>query len=70
MEHRCFIRGCRGSYDNGPRVRVFSFPADEELKKIWIHVIPQQNQKITKSSKVSTIFKYYFYNLPRPGFNL
>ena len=36
MEHRYFVPGCHGNYDNGPRVKVYSFPADEELKKKWI----------------------------------
>ena len=45
MGHRCFVPGYRGNYDNGPRVRVYSFPTDGELKEEWIRVIPRQKSK-------------------------
>ena len=70
MGHRCFVPGCRENYPNGPRVRVYSFPAEEELKEKWIRAIPRQNQRITKYSKVSTMFKYYLFNPSCPGFIL
>ena len=52
MGPRCFVPECRENYENGPRVRVYSFPADEELKKKWIRAIPRPTK-----SKDNEIFK-------------
>ncbi|KAH7974612.1 hypothetical protein HPB49_017448 [Dermacentor silvarum] len=30
---RCCVPNCRGNYDNGPKVRVFSFPKDDRRAK-------------------------------------
>lgn len=30
---RCCVPGCCGNYDNGPKVRVYSFPSDDTQKK-------------------------------------
>ncbi|CAL1286397.1 unnamed protein product, partial [Larinioides sclopetarius] len=43
---------CRGNYDNGPKVSVFSLPKNEELKKKWLHAIPRENMPSTKNFKV------------------
>lgn len=52
MPSRCIVPGCKGNYDNGPRVSVFSFPSDEEMKQKWISAIPRSNLKLSKASKV------------------
>ncbi|XP_035229796.1 THAP domain-containing protein 2-like [Stegodyphus dumicola] len=52
MPSHCIVPGCKGNYDNGPRVRVYSFPSNEILKKKWLKAIPRSNFKLTKASKV------------------
>ncbi|CAN8025714.1 unnamed protein product, partial [Ixodes persulcatus] len=49
---RCCVPGCRGNYDNGPKVRVFSFPSDKSLKAKWLRSIPRKDFVPTKHSRV------------------
>ncbi|KAH9375158.1 hypothetical protein HPB48_016818 [Haemaphysalis longicornis] len=32
---RCCVPNCKGNYDNGPKVRLFSFPSDPVRKAKW-----------------------------------
>ncbi|KAG8187443.1 hypothetical protein JTE90_009515 [Oedothorax gibbosus] len=52
MPSRCVVPGCKGNYDNGPVVKVFQFPKDENLRKKWEAAIPRSNLKVINSSKV------------------
>lgn len=49
---------CKGNYENGPKVGVFSFPKDENLKAQWIRGIRRQDFSPTQSSKVSKSITY------------
>ena len=33
MPNCCCVTGCNGNYKSGPKVSLFCFPKDEELKK-------------------------------------
>ncbi|XP_035209355.1 THAP domain-containing protein 1 B-like [Stegodyphus dumicola] len=52
MVFKCCVPLCKGNYNGGPRVHVFSFPRDPELKKKWIYSIKRDNFEPTKNSKV------------------
>lgn len=52
MLYKCCVPACRGNYVDGPKVRVFSFPKDETLRKKWISAIPRKGFTPSKSSKV------------------
>ncbi|XP_049274382.1 uncharacterized protein LOC119401914 isoform X2 [Rhipicephalus sanguineus] len=43
---RCCIPYCRGNYDNGPKVRVFSLPRDAARRIVWQRVIPRRDVDI------------------------
>ncbi|KAJ8883008.1 hypothetical protein PR048_014847 [Dryococelus australis] len=55
MPFRCCVPKCRGNYDNGPKVSVFGFPKDTNLKQKWIAAIHRQNFQSTDNSKVITV---------------
>lgn len=55
MGFRCCVPNCRGNYDNGPRVSVFSFPKDEDLRRKWTRAIHRKNFHPSQSSKVSIV---------------
>ena len=50
--HFC-VPNCRANYPNGPKVAVFSFPQDEDMKRKWLRAIPRQDFVATKASKVN-----------------
>lgn len=53
MPSKCFVPGCRSNYNESSKVRIFSFPRDEELKKNWLKAINRKdNREPSKSSKV------------------
>ncbi|XP_039288700.1 THAP domain-containing protein 11 [Nilaparvata lugens] len=52
MPYTCCVPGCRGNYDAQTKVAVFSFPKDENLKKLWISSIPRKDYTYTASSRV------------------
>ena len=52
MPYTCCVPNCRGNYRNGPKVNVFGFPRDEELKKKWVHAIRRENFVPSATSKV------------------
>ncbi|XP_077499196.1 THAP domain-containing protein 2-like [Amblyomma americanum] len=49
---RCCVPGCRGNYDNGPKVRVLSFPKNEGRRQSWIRAIPRKDFTPSIHSKV------------------
>lgn len=52
MPFKCCVPGCKGNYNSGPKVQVFSFPNEENLRKKWIISIPRKDFVPTKNSKV------------------
>ncbi|XP_077512048.1 uncharacterized protein LOC144122987 [Amblyomma americanum] len=42
---RCCVPNCRGNYDNGPKVRVFSFPKDDRRAK-WERAVRRDDVDI------------------------
>lgn len=58
MPSRCCVPFCKGNYDTGPKVSVYSFPKDEEIKQKWLQVIQRANFQPSKSSKVSFIIYF------------
>ena len=55
MPYKCCVPECKGNYKSGPRVAVFSFPKDEDLRQKWIHAIKRKDFFPSKTSKVSLI---------------
>lgn len=60
MPYRCSAVGCRGNYDNGPRVSVFKFPNQPDIRKQWIQFIKRDSFEVTKNSRVSKILSIIF----------
>lgn len=58
MPHACCVPACNGNYRNGPKVRVFNFPKDGELRRKWIRAIVREDFVPTNHSRVN-IFKYF-----------
>nr|CAH7731460.1 unnamed protein product [Callosobruchus chinensis] len=54
MPYRCCVPNCSGNYGYGdaPKVTVFSFPEDENLRKEWLQAIPRANFVPSNTSKV------------------
>lgn len=54
MPFRCCAPSCSGNYGYGdaPKVAVFSFPEDENIRKQWVKAIPRADFTPSKSSKV------------------
>ncbi|XP_042147955.1 uncharacterized protein LOC115329104 [Ixodes scapularis] len=42
MPMKCGVPGCRGNYKFGPKVHVFRFPQDEELRKTWLRAMGRE----------------------------
>lgn len=57
MVNKCCVPGCRGNYASGPRVAVFQFPQDEDLRKAWLHAISRPG---FVPSKHSTVCELHF----------
>lgn len=49
---RCCVPGCKGNYDRGPKVHVFSFPRDVDRKDKWLRAIPRKDFTPSVHSKV------------------
>ncbi|KAH8029429.1 hypothetical protein HPB51_000347 [Rhipicephalus microplus] len=49
---RCCVPGCRGNYNNGPKVRLYSFPRDVARKKAWLQAIFREDFTPSVYSKV------------------
>ncbi|XP_054719278.1 THAP domain-containing protein 1-like [Uloborus diversus] len=52
MVYTCCVPRCKGNYPNTPKVQLFSFPKDDELKRKWISAINRQDFIPTKYTKV------------------
>ncbi|GBO03937.1 hypothetical protein AVEN_104787-1 [Araneus ventricosus] len=50
MPNTCCVTNCRGNYDAGNKVAVFSFPKVQKLK--WIQAIPRRDLVVTKNTTV------------------
>ncbi|KAG0441107.1 hypothetical protein HPB47_016044 [Ixodes persulcatus] len=40
---RCCVPNCRGNYDNGPKVRLFSFPRDVKRRAEWQRAVRRRD---------------------------
>ncbi|XP_035210868.1 uncharacterized protein LOC118185167 [Stegodyphus dumicola] len=52
MPDRCCVPLCKGNYPTGPKLSVFSFPKNEDLKIEWLSAIQRKDFSPKKSSKV------------------
>ncbi|XP_049774363.1 uncharacterized protein LOC126162092 [Schistocerca cancellata] len=52
MPRRCCMPNCRGNYDNGPKVSVFYFPSDENLRRKWLSAVHRQDWTPSKHSVI------------------
>lgn len=54
---RCCVPMCRGNYDGGPKVRLFSFPRDPKQRDDWKRAVRRDDVDVTqlKDPKVSEI---------------
>ncbi|GBL95832.1 hypothetical protein AVEN_227089-1 [Araneus ventricosus] len=43
---------CKENYKTGPKVSVFNFPKDDELRQRWIASIGRKDFQLSKSRKV------------------
>ncbi|KAJ2953599.1 hypothetical protein O0L34_g1205 [Tuta absoluta] len=41
MVYKCIVPRCNGNYNRENKVSVFSFPKDENLRRLWISAIPR-----------------------------
>ena len=53
MPDKCCVPLCNGNYKGGPKVSVFGFPQEQELKKKWINSIKRKDFVPNTRSKVS-----------------
>ena len=63
MPYRCCVPNCKGNYKTGPQVSVFSFPAESEIKRKWIHAIKRKDFTPSQTSKVSWLLGCETINL-------
>lgn len=61
MGFKCCVPNCRGNYDNGPKVSVFSFPKEKKLRQIWINAIHRMDFQPSQCSKVCIYVYVSFY---------
>ncbi|XP_047112066.1 THAP domain-containing protein 5-like [Schistocerca piceifrons] len=52
MPRRCCMPNCSGNYDNGPKVSVFYFPSDENLRRKWLSAVHRQDWTPSKHSVI------------------
>ncbi|GBM23711.1 hypothetical protein AVEN_257626-1 [Araneus ventricosus] len=52
MPYRCCAVNCKGNYKNGPKVPVFSFPKNENLRRRWLQALNRKDFVITANSRV------------------
>jgi len=57
MPSRCCVPLCKGNYNTGPTVSVYSFPKADGLKKAWLAAIQRKDFNPTTSSKVRILLK-------------
>ncbi|GBO26308.1 hypothetical protein AVEN_229653-1, partial [Araneus ventricosus] len=51
MVNICCVPYCKGNYKTGPKVSVYSFPKEDELRQRWIISIGRKNFEPSKNSK-------------------
>ena len=52
MVNKCCVVGCTSNYLGGEVVPVFSFPKDDDLRKLWIRFVNRNFWTVTKSSVI------------------
>ncbi|XP_047116143.1 uncharacterized protein LOC124796100 [Schistocerca piceifrons] len=52
MVYKCCVPRCRGNYGTGPKVMLFSFPKDANLRWKWLSAIHRDNFQPTEHTKV------------------
>ncbi|XP_035223509.1 THAP domain-containing protein 2-like [Stegodyphus dumicola] len=56
MPHKCAVATCRGNYKNGPKVAVFKFPNETELRMKWIRSLRRKDGfQPTKHTRVCDV---------------
>lgn len=65
MPYRCSVVNCNGNYAAGPKVSVFKFPDDPDLKRKWLSAIARKDFVVTSNSRVSKLFYFMFFLLLR-----
>ena len=55
MPFKCCVPGCKGNYENGPKVSVFKFPVNETVSLAWQRAICRADFKPSKTSKVGYV---------------
>ncbi|XP_045110304.1 uncharacterized protein LOC123504081 isoform X2 [Portunus trituberculatus] len=55
MPSTCCVPYCKGNYKTGPRVSVYRFPQQPELRRKWLQAIKRKPFTPTRHSRVSTI---------------
>lgn len=49
MPRKCSVGFCKSNYDSTmEKIRVYSFPTDEEEKQKWLNVLPNRIEKVTR----------------------
>ena len=65
MPYRCSVVNCNGNYSSGPRVSVFKFPDDPDIKRKWLSAISRKDFVVTSNSRVSKCYIYYVLSIVR-----
>ncbi|XP_065664534.1 THAP domain-containing protein 2-like [Hydra vulgaris] len=52
MVNKCCVVGCTSSYNGGEVMPVFSFPKDDDLRKLWVRFVNRNCWTVTKSSMI------------------
>ncbi|XP_066947112.1 THAP domain-containing protein 5-like [Macrobrachium rosenbergii] len=55
MPYHCVVPNCKGNYETGSKVNIFSFLKNEELAAKWIRAIKRESYTPTKYSKVCSL---------------
>ncbi|XP_064111417.1 uncharacterized protein LOC135218903 [Macrobrachium nipponense] len=56
MPYHYVVPNCKGNYETGPKVNIFSFPKNEELAVKWIPAIKRESFTPTTYSKVCSLY--------------
>ena len=71
MANKCIGPGCKGNYNNGPKVSVFSFSKEPARRKKWIDSIPRKDlPDITDHSVVCHRHFAPYFLITETKFNL
>ena len=56
MVNTCCAPNCKGNYKTGPKVSLFRFPKDEELKQKWLDFLKREKEFVpTDTHRVSVL---------------